>query len=645
VNRRNTTKRPPTHAPLLAVIERLESRAMLAGLGQDSLGGLGSITAVLLPGVSSPPGIVLTGGSPTPGSTAGSGGSQSTGPVLLSGTGSGTGSSTSGSGSSAPNGPVLFSGTGPGTGSSTSGSSSSAPNGPVLFGGTGSGTGSSTGGSGSSTPNGPVLYSGTGSGTGSTTSTTGGSPDPNSPVLLSHYTGGSNAGGQGSGTATGGTLSGSDLWLLYGAGLGAGSSSSGASGGSSSNLLTLLSQYNGGSGVGGQGNGTVGTLTNADLWGMYWSGAGADSSSSSSDEGSLADDPTILAQYTGGSGIGGITPLVYNPQSDGSPVFHSGVFTGDHGSEQFVQTADTGNQGTGEGDASESDDKSRARSWWGIQGWFLGDEPIDDGGAQVVQTAEMKGNLAETLPITRHGESTSTYHTPIMIGHSLWPFPQVFYVPPESEATNTAQTDGSWVSSDEVEPLVLNGKTYVGLDGNPVMRPVLVWVPGRPRDADAWTDNAGQQWKTDQGEISAYGVPPSPPTLSQFAEAGADLLAAFYAGRSLQPRGQSPNLSSRNSNAPGSYRPSSPLPRCPNGGVLPSSPHPHTQLGTEIGRKVGPFTAAREFGSDGQPLRDIHFTDHGRPNVPGHVNPHQHRHIPNPTGGTPQYGPAEPFIP
>ena len=246
---------------------------MLAGLGQDSLGGFGTITAVLLPGVSSPPGIVFNGGSPTLGSAAGNGGSQS---------------------------------------------------------------------------NGPVLFGGTGSGTGSTTSTTGGSHDPNSPVLLSQYTGGSNAGTQGSGTNNGGTLSGSDLWLLYGAGLGAGSSSSGASGSSSSNLLTLLSQYQEGSNVGGQGNGTGNTLSNADLWSMYWSGTGA-GSSSGSDNGSLANDPAISAQYTGGSGIGGITPLVYNPESDGPPVFHSGVFTGDHGSVQFVQTTDTGSGQDGGG--------------------------------------------------------------------------------------------------------------------------------------------------------------------------------------------------------------------------------------------------------------------------------------------------------
>ncbi len=65
---------------------------------------------------------------------------------------------------------------------------------------------------------------------------------------------------------------------------------------------------------------------------------------------------------TGGSGGGRITPLVYNPESDGPPVFYSGVFTGDHGSVQFVQTADSGNQGTGEGYASESDGEATSKS-------------------------------------------------------------------------------------------------------------------------------------------------------------------------------------------------------------------------------------------------------------------------------------------
>jgi hypothetical protein len=98
-------------------------------------------------------------------------------------------------------------------------------------------------------------------------------------------------------------------------------------------------------------------------------------------------------------------------------------------------------------------------------------------------------------------------------------------------------------------------------------------------------------------------------------------------------------------NPSGTYRPDTPLPRDVHGQMVPSSPYPHTQLGTEIGRKVGPYTAAREFGPDGKPIRDIHFTDHGRPNVRGHTNPHQHRHIPCLTGGTPEYGQAEPLVP
>jgi hypothetical protein len=129
--------------------------------------------------------------------------------------------------------------------------------------------------------------------------------------------------------------------------------------------LTLLSQYQEGSNVGGQGNGTGNTLSNADLWGMYWSGAGAGSSSASTEEGSIADYATISAQYTGGSGIGGITPLVYNPESDGPPVFHSGVFTGDHGSVQFVQTADTGSQNAGT-------DPPNRPTWDDVKDWYSG---------------------------------------------------------------------------------------------------------------------------------------------------------------------------------------------------------------------------------------------------------------------------------
>lgn len=83
-----------------------------------------------------------------------------------------------------------------------------------------------------------------------------------------------------------------------------------------------------------------------------------------------------------------------------------------------------------------------------------------------------------------------------------------------------------------------------------------------------------------------------------------------------------------------------PLPRTQHGVPIPEKgvEAPHTQLGTKQG-SGGPYRQAREFDAEGKPVRDINFTDHGRPGK--HPNPHQHRHIPNPTGGTPQRGGPE----
>ncbi|EPV8303061.1 RHS repeat-associated core domain-containing protein [Escherichia coli] len=97
-----------------------------------------------------------------------------------------------------------------------------------------------------------------------------------------------------------------------------------------------------------------------------------------------------------------------------------------------------------------------------------------------------------------------------------------------------------------------------------------------------------------------------------------------------------------NKNPYGTYRPARQLPRDKNGNPIPDVNAPHTQLGTKSGRK-GDYTQAREWGYDENgnlvPQRDIDFTDHGRPNE--HPNPHQHDYTPNPTGGTPQHGPAK----
>uniref|UniRef100_UPI0024B528BB RHS repeat-associated core domain-containing protein n=1 Tax=Chitinivorax sp. B TaxID=2502235 RepID=UPI0024B528BB len=95
--------------------------------------------------------------------------------------------------------------------------------------------------------------------------------------------------------------------------------------------------------------------------------------------------------------------------------------------------------------------------------------------------------------------------------------------------------------------------------------------------------------------------------------------------------------------APEGSFPDRELPRDENGNPTPEpkAEGPHTQLGQKDGRK-GKYNQGREFDANGKPVKDIDFTDHGRPK--NHPNPHQHRYVPNPTGGTPQHGPAEPLL-
>lgn len=72
--------------------------------------------------------------------------------------------------------------------------------------------------------------------------------------------------------------------------------------------------------------------------------------------------------------------------------------------------------------------------------------------------------------------------------------------------------------------------------------------------------------------------------------------------------------------------------------TMPAATGPHTQLGRRDGRD-GEYNQAREFDTAGKPVRDIDFTDHGRPAA--HSNPHQHRYLENLSGGSPIRGSAE----
>lgn len=176
MTRRNAKERPArrTRSSMLSMVEALEPRAMLAGVGPESWSVPGLAPAPLATGLPFSSGMLLTCSSPTPGSsgssslpapTAGTGGTQSNGLALPSNSGSGAGSSPTGSGSNNSGGLAL----------------------PCN---SGSGTGSSPTGSGSSNAGGLALPSNSGSGAGSSNSGTGSNSDPNSPVLSAQYTGG-----------------------------------------------------------------------------------------------------------------------------------------------------------------------------------------------------------------------------------------------------------------------------------------------------------------------------------------------------------------------------------------------------------------------------------------------------------------------
>jgi hypothetical protein len=68
-----------------------------------------------------------------------------------------------------------------------------------------------------------------------------------------------------------------------------------------------------------------------------------------------------------------------------------------------------------------------------------------------------------------------------------------------------------------------------------------------------------------------------------------------------------------------------PLPRDPKTGrPVPDSPYPHTQIGIRASRRTGQtYIQAREFGYNGEIIRDIDFTNHQRFD---HTNLHQHRY-------------------
>ena len=107
------------------------------------------------------------------------------------------------------------------------------------------------------------------------------------------------------------------------------------------------------------------------------------------------------------------------------------------------------------------------------------------------------------------------------------------------------------------------------------------------------------------------------PVLSRSSTSSGDLSLATKGGRGLPWAGHRP------------YAPNRELPRYPSGRPKPESPYPHTQLGTRKGR----YPQSREFDANGRPVRDIDWTDHGKPDW--HTDPHQHVYGPDGSRGGP----------
>lgn len=162
-----------------------------------------------------------------------------------------------------------------------------------------------------------------------------------------------------------------------------------------------------------------------------------------------------------------------------------------------------------------------------------------------------------------------------------------------------------------------------------ITTPAAAEKPGAPRSPDV--------------DISTRADPPTRvdvDTSSSNASSGYDATTNFTSGQTT---------TSASMNIAGNPFPNRPLPRDTRTGeptidpateTMPVATGPHTQLGIRDGRN-GTYNQAREFDANGQAVRDIDFTNHGRPDT--HVNPHQHSYLENPSGGTPQRGPAEPL--
>jgi RHS repeat-associated protein len=159
-----------------------------------------------------------------------------------------------------------------------------------------------------------------------------------------------------------------------------------------------------------------------------------------------------------------------------------------------------------------------------------------------------------------------------------------------------------------------------------------------------YANNSPYTYTDPDGRAACMLIPPAPACVyvagAVISGIGA-IATAPMAGEALGKVYNETTSDSGGEAQPGDAFPDEPLPVKPFGepAGVEGAAGPHTGLGTEEGSK-GSYPTAREIDAEGKPVRQIDFTDHGRPI--GHTNPHQHPYKENPTGGTRQRGEAEP---
>lgn len=267
-------------------------------------------------------------------------------------------------------------------------------------------------------------------------------------------------------------------------------------------------------------------------------------------------------------------------------------------------------------------------------------------------TADAAGNILTTSDYRPYGGQVlgSPVGGPGYTGHVYDPDSDLVYM----QARYYGPEVGRFLSIDPLTPLAgdiygFNRYVYVGNNPTTQVDPdgrqcaQCLYYPGDINRQAKVNQGASRKALVAVGAVLATVAPELAPELIS-AGAAVDVGSAGEAAADVASTVETAGDQAATDVAEGSETafPDRPLPRDANGNPAPDpeASGPYSQLGRKSGRN-GKYDQAREFDKQGKPVRDIDFTDHGRPS--SHPSPHQHRYIPNPTGGTPQRGPTQPL--